>query len=136
MRFSVPRYWREREARYRLKATRCKDCGRVNYPPSQVCRYCGSRNVETIYLDREKAKLLSWTIIYTAPYGFEERRPLIIGLVKTLESKARILAPITDVLPEELKKDMILEPVLRRVNEDREAGLIHYGIAYRPVIKS
>ena len=83
----------------------------------------------------EKARLLTWTIIHVTPYGFEERKPLIIGIVETLETKTRILAPITDVLPEELKKDMILEPVLRRINEDREAGIIHYGIAFRPVLK-
>ena len=135
MRFSIPRYWREKESRYRLKATRCKKCGRVNYPPSKICRYCGSNDTEIIYLNNEKAKLITWTIIYTAPYGFEERKPLIIGIVETLWTKTRILAPITDVLPEELKKDMLLEPVLRRINEDREAGIIHYGIAFRPVLK-
>jgi len=135
MRFSIPRYWREIESRYRLKAVKCKSCGLVNYPPSRVCRYCGSRDLEDIYLANEKAKLVTWTIIYTAPYGFEERRPLIIGIVETLETRAKILAPITDVLPEELRKDMIVEPVLRRINEDQDAGLIHYGIAYRPALK-
>lgn len=135
MRFSIPRFWRERHSHYRLEAVRCRDCGRINYPPSQVCRYCGSRNVEKVYLDNEYAKLLTWTIIYTVSEGFEDKRPRIIGVVETLRSHARILAPITDVLPEELREGMILEPVLRRINEDREAGLIHYGIAYRPVIK-
>ncbi len=136
MRFSVPRFWRERESRYRLKATKCRDCGRVNYPPSKICRYCGSSNTEEIYLDREKARLKTWTTIYVTPYGFEERKPLIIGIVETLDTKTRILSLITDVLPEELEKDMLLEPVLRRINEDREAGIIHYGVAYRPVIKT
>jgi len=135
MRFSIPRFWRERESRYRLMATRCLDCGRVNYPPSKICRYCGSSNTEKIYLINEKARLITWTIIYTTPSGFEERRPLIIGIVETLETKTKITAPITDVLPEELRKDMLLEPVLRRINEDREHGLIHYAIAYRPVLK-
>lgn len=135
MRFSLPRYWRERESRYRLKASRCRKCSKVNYPPSKICRYCGSDDTETIYLDKEKTRLLTWTIIYVAPYGFEERKPLILGIVETLETKTKILVPITDVLIDELRKDMILEPVLRRINEDQEAGLIYYGIAYRPVLK-
>ncbi len=135
MRFSIPRFWREKESRYRLKASKCRKCGKVNYPPSTICRYCGSQEVEELYLDREKAKLLTWTIIYTVPYGFEERKPLIMGIVETLETKTRITALITDVLIDELKPGIILEPVLRRINEDREAGIIHYGIAYRPVIK-
>ncbi len=134
MQFSIPRFWRERHSHYRLKAVKCKKCGKVNYPPSNVCRYCGSKELEETYLDKEKAKLITWTIIHTVPNGFEEMKPRIIGIVETLESKARILAPITDILPEELKEGMILEPVLRRINEDGEAGIIHYGIAYRPVI--
>ncbi len=135
MRFSVPRYWRERLSHYRLMATKCKKCGRINYPPSNVCRYCGSRELETVYLDNEKARLLTWTVIYTVPDGFDEQRPRIIGIVELVNSHVRITAPITDVLPEELKENMLLEPVLRRINEDGAAGLIHYGIAYRPVIK-
>jgi len=135
MRFSIPRFWRERLSHYRLKASKCLECGRVNYPPSSVCRYCGSRNLEEVYLEREKAKLLTWTVLYTPPTGFEERKPLIIGIVETVESRTRIMALLTDVLPDELRKDMLLEPVLRRVNEDGEAGIIHYGVAYRPLIK-
>ncbi len=135
MKFSIARFWREKQAHYRLKATKCKSCGRVNYPPSSICRYCGSRDLEEIFLLNEKAKLLTWTIIYSVPEGFEDKRPRIIGLVETLETKARILAPITDVLPEELSEGTILEPVLRRINEDGEAGIIQYAIAYRPVIK-
>ncbi len=135
MKFSIARFWREKQAHYRLKATKCKSCGRVNYPPSSICRYCGSGDLEEIFLLNERAKLLTWTIIYSVAEGFEDKRPRIIGLVETLETKARILAPITDILPEELSEGTILEPVLRRINEDGEAGIIHYAIAYRPVIK-
>jgi uncharacterized OB-fold protein len=134
MRFSVPKYWREKESHYRLKATRCKSCGRINYPPSKICRYCGSEDTEEIYLDKEPARLVTWTIIHTVPEGFDEQKPRIIGIVELEQSHVRILAPITDVKPEELRENMILEPVLRRINEDGEAGLIYYGIAYRPVI--
>lgn len=134
MQSSAPRFWRERHSRYRLRAVKCKKCGKVNYPPSNVCRFCGSKELEKVRLDKEKAKLITWTIIHTVPDGFDEIKPRIIGIVETLESKVRILAPITDVLPEELKEDIVLEPVLRRISEDGEAGIIHYGIAYRPVI--
>jgi len=135
MRFSIPRFWREIPSRYRLKATRCLDCGKINYPPSNVCRYCGSRNVEEYELNHEKAKLLTWTKIHIVPNGFEERKPLIIGIVETIETKTRILVPITDVLENELHEGMLLEPVLRRISEDSESGIIHYAIAYRPVLK-
>ncbi|MEM4660235.1 MAG: DNA-binding protein, partial [Thermosphaera sp.] len=67
--------------------------------------------------------------------GFEEARPTILGILETEKHKARILAPLTDILPEELKSGLEMEPVLRRISEDGESGLINYGIAYRPVLK-
>lgn len=135
MRFSIPRFWRELESRYRLKATKCNKCSRVNYPPSKICRYCGSTETVDTYLNSEKAVLITWTVIYATPYGFEERKPLIIGIVETIESKVKILTQVTDITPEELREGLVLEPVLRRINEDGEHGLIHYGLVYRPVLK-
>lgn len=135
MKISIPPSWRTRQHRYRLQAVKCNSCGRVLYPPSNICRVCGSRSIETVELLEEKARLLTWTIIYNAMDGFEERKPVILGVLETLSSRARIMAPITDILPEELKIGMIMEPVLRRINEESEHGLIYYGISYRPVLK-
>ncbi|MEZ0393511.1 MAG: Zn-ribbon domain-containing OB-fold protein [Desulfurococcaceae archaeon] len=131
----IPRYWRERRAHYRLEATRCNDCGRVAYPPSNVCRFCGSRNVSRVDLVDEEARLITWTAIYAAPEGFERQRPLLIGILETLRSGARLLARLVDVRPEELRSGMIMEPVLRRIGEAGEHGLLYYGIAYRPSLR-
>ncbi len=135
MNYSVPRAWRERKKYYRLEAARCLSCGRVNYPPGPVCRYCGSDKLEKIELIDEKARLITWTVIHVPVEGYEEHRPLIIGIVETLDTKARLLTRIVDAEPSELSRGMILEPVLRRIREDGEAGLIHYAITYRPPIK-
>lgn len=135
VRIIIPPSWRTRLHRYKLVATKCKSCHRTMYPPSSICRYCGSREVEEIELINEKAKLLTWTIIYNVMDGFENKKPVILGILETLESKARILAPLTDILQEELEPGMIMEPVLRRTNEEGEDGLIYYGIAFRPLIK-
>ncbi len=134
MRFSIARYWRERKSYYRLTGTKCLRCGRINYPPSKVCRYCGSRELEEVDL-LGPAKLLSWSIVYSAPEGFEEYRPLIIAMVELKETGVRLLTRITDADPEELKPGMILEPVLRRLGEDGIAGLVKYGICFRPPVK-
>jgi len=134
VRISIPPSWRTRVHRYRLIATRCKKCGVTLYPPSSICRHCGSREVDQVELISEKARLITWTVIYSVMEGFEKQKPLIIGIVETTESKAKILAPLTDVLPSELKPGMIMEPVIRRIREEGEAGLIHYGVAFRPVL--
>ncbi len=134
MRYSIPRTWREKKRHYRLEAARCLSCGRVNYPPGPVCRYCGSDKLEKIELVNEKARLLTWTIIHVPVEGYEEYRPLIIGIVETLDTKTRLLTRIVDVEPGELTQNMVLEPVLRRIREDGEAGTIDYAIVYRPPI--
>ncbi|MEM0002265.1 MAG: Zn-ribbon domain-containing OB-fold protein [Desulfurococcaceae archaeon] len=136
MRIVIPPSWRTRIYRYRITATKCKKCGRTAYPPSNICRYCGSREIEFVDLLNENARLITWTIIYNVMEGFEERRPVILGILETLDSKARVMAPLTDVLPDELKPGMVMEPVLRRIMEEGEHGLIHYGVSYRPLIKS
>ncbi|MGC9181667.1 Zn-ribbon domain-containing OB-fold protein [Thermogladius sp. KZ2Tp1] len=135
MRFSIPRYWRERQTYYRLKAAKCLDCGRVVYPYNDRCRLCGSTRVEEVELLNERAVLLTYTVIYSAAEGFEDKKPVVVGIVETTESKARLLTRITDVDVSELKTGMLLEPVLRRVNEDGESGLIYYLVSYRPVVK-
>lgn len=135
MKISIPPSWRTRIDKYRLIATKCKKCGRTAYPPSAMCRYCGSSEIEKIELIDEKARLLTWTIIYNVMDGFEERKPLILGILETMNSGTRIMAPLVDVLSEELKAGMVMEPVLRRIRDEDENGLIHYGIAYRPVLK-
>jgi uncharacterized OB-fold protein len=136
VRISIPPFWRARIHRYRLVATKCKKCGVTLYPPASICRHCGSREVEQVELINEKARLLTWTVIYSVMEGFEARRPLIIGILETVENRARILAPLTDVLPSELKPGMLMEPVIRRIREEGETGLVYYGIAFRPVLSS
>lgn len=135
MKIAIPPPWRTRIDKYRLIAVRCNNCGRVSYPPSNICRYCGSTRIEKIELINEYAKLITWTIIYNVMDGFEDRKPVILGILETLESKARVMASLTDILPSELKAGLVMEPVLRRINEEGEYGLIHYAVAYRPLVK-
>ncbi|MCD6489032.1 MAG: Zn-ribbon domain-containing OB-fold protein [Desulfurococcales archaeon] len=134
MKYSIARYWRERHSHYRLKAVRCLDCNRVNYPPSTICRYCGSKNLEEIELF-EQARLLTWSVIHAATEGFEDYKPIIIAIVELVDSKVKILTQLTDIDLDEIKPGMLLEPVLRRVSEDDATGIIQYAIKYRPVLK-
>ncbi len=134
MRFSIARYWRERHSLYRLNATRCLKCKRVNYPPSRICRYCGSRETEEIEVF-EPGKVVTWTVIHSSPEGYEEYRPLIIAIVELLGSGVKLLTRLTDIDPEDIREGMLVEPVLRRTSEDGEAGIIRYALLFRPMIK-
>jgi len=131
MRISPARIWRERGTRYRLEASRCRKCGRVYYPPKTVCPACGSRDMERIRLP-ERGRLLTWAVEYTVPEGFRRYAPIILGLVE-FDNGARVLAPIADARPEELRRGMVVEAVLRRVYEDGNEGVIVYGVKFVPV---
>lgn len=131
----IPPFWRTRLHKYRLIANRCKSCGKTLYPPADRCRSCGSKEVELVELINERAKLITWTVIYNAMDGFEDRKPVILGILETTDTKARVVAPLTDVLANELSVGMLMEPVLRKVRSEGEHGLIYYGVAYRPILK-
>ncbi|BEP16760.1 Zn-ribbon domain-containing OB-fold protein [Pyrofollis japonicus] len=133
---SPARVWREREPRYRLVGKRCKKCGAIIYPPRPACPHCGSRDLEDVELPRT-GTVETYTIIYTVMDGFRHKAPLPIAIVRLdngLDNGARVLAPLTDIDPEEIKTGMRVEAVLRRIKQDGEHGLIAYGVAFRPVL--
>ncbi|MCX8199123.1 MAG: Zn-ribbon domain-containing OB-fold protein [Sulfolobales archaeon] len=134
MKYSIPRYWRSRRNLYRLEAVKCRSCSKINYPPSTTCRYCGSRDVELFEING-LAKLITWTAVYSEPEGFEVFKPIVVGVVEFPECGVRVLARITDVDLNELREGLVLEPILRKISEDGEAGIIRYSLAFRPKMK-
>jgi len=129
---SLPAWWRGRIPRYRLVGARCKQCGRTHYPPSQACPYCGSTELEPVALPR-MGRLLSYTVINYPPGDSRLEAPVILGLVEL--DGVKIIAELTDVLPEELPNIETVEAVVRRVEEQGEAGVIGYAIKFRPALK-
>jgi len=126
-------YWRTRFQRYRLIGNRCKECGKVFFPPRFVCPACGSVKLEEYKLP-ERGKLVEYTVVYTAPKGYEVMTPYVIGIVE-LEDGVRVLAQITDVDVEDVKEGMEVEASIRRLPEQLEGGMICYTYKFRPVIK-
>lgn len=131
---SVPRYWREIPYRYRLTGSSCKKCGKVHFPPSKICRRCGSKELEDCKLP-EKGKVLTYTVIRTPPKGYEHYAPYVVGIIE-LKNKVKIISQITDVAPEEVKIGMEVEATFRKVREDGEDGIVMYGYKFRPLTSS
>ncbi len=132
MRLSPPRLWRTRLPKYRLLGCYCEKCNHYIYPPRPVCPYCGSPNLRKVELPR-RGTVETYTIIHTTMEGFRSYAPLILAIVK-LENGARVLAPLTDVEPENVREGMCVEAVIRRVHEDGERGLIAYAVKFRPCL--
>ncbi len=130
----VPRYWRRIGAYYRLEASRCKNCGKIYYPPRLRCT-CGSRDMEKIQLVHNSFILRDYTIIHSVPEDFEKQKPIIAGIVEDTVSNVRLITQIVDVIDvSEMEKYREVEPVFRVVKRDGNVGIICYGTKFRPRI--
>jgi len=130
---SVPRYWREIPERYRLEGCRCARCGHVMYPPRGRCAKCGSESLD-VYRLPERGALLTFSVVRSAPKGFERMTPYVLGIVE-LEDGTRITAQVTDVAPESVSIGMAVEAVFRKVSEDGDSGIIQYAVKFRPALR-
>ena len=128
---AVPSYWREIPQRYRLEAGKCKKCGKIHFPPRMVCVKCGNKEFKTVTLQTE-GKVETYTVIHVAPSQFTQQVPYALGVVK-LKDGVSILAQITDCEPDELKIGMPVKIEFRKISEDGEAGILHYGYKCVPV---
>ena len=67
---SPGRSWREFPQRYRLEASKCTACGKVNYPPRVVCPACRKAEFEEIVATIERlARALGQRVGYAAGEG-------------------------------------------------------------------
>ena len=128
---SIPRFWRNMKSRYNLIGRRCRRCGRVYFPPRNLCPNCRRRSELEDFKLNGRGEVVSYTVIHTPPEGFDRQAPYIMALVK-LEEGPMVTAQIVDVSLEEVKIGMRVESVFRKIQEDGEAGLIYYGFKFRP----
>jgi uncharacterized OB-fold protein len=75
----------------------------------------------------------SFAVVYQASEEFEEYVPYTVAMVK-LEEGPMVTAQLTDVDPEEVRIGMPVEMVTRKLYEEGERGVIHYGYKFRPCV--
>jgi len=130
---AIPRFWREIPARYNLIGSKCGNCGALDFPPREVCPRCGRRSVgrmEPFHL-KGRGEVVTYTVVHDAPKDFEMMKPYVLAIVQ-LDEGVRITSQIVDVEPGEVKIGMPVESAFRKLGEDGEAGIIHYGYKFRP----
>ena len=79
-----------------------------------------------------KGEIVTYTVIHTPMQGFEEQIPYILAIVK-LSDGPMITTQIADCEIGEVKVGMKVKSVFRKIQEDGEAGLIHYGYKFKPM---
>jgi uncharacterized protein len=129
---SVPRFWREIPQRYNLRASRCKECQRIHFPPREVCPSCRRASIgriEDVKLSG-RGTILEWTRVHRPAPGYEMQVPYVVALVRTEEGPV-VTGTIVDSDPALVREGAPVESVFRRLGQDGDAGVIYYGTKWR-----
>lgn len=129
----IPRFWRETPSRYNLIGTKCGNCGKVHFPPREICPNCHRKSIgkmEKTHLSGE-GTVISYSIVHDAPHSFEMLKPYAVAIIE-VEDGERLTAPIIDCPPSEVKIGMKVEAAFRKLGEQSADGVIHYGYKFRP----
>ena len=131
---AVPRFWREIPQRYNLIADQCGNCNKVYFPPREVCPYCRRESMGKMKELKLKGegKVVTYTIIHTAPEHFEGQAPYPIVII-ALDEGPKITAQLVDCEIDDVKIGMKVKLTFRKIQEDGYIGAIHYGYKFKPV---
>jgi hypothetical protein len=128
---SVPLYWRLQRAKYNLVGTQCITCKSLYFPPRGVCPKCRSKGFTRQHHFRQAGTIMSYTIIRTAPEGFENAVPYAVAIIKLDEGpqvSGLVVGP-----PENIATGKKVKAIFRRIHEDGREGIIHYGLKWQLV---
>lgn len=130
----APRFWRSIRQRYNLEGVRCGNCGLAIFPPRTLCPKCRHLSAGKLQPFRAGGQgvVETFTIVHSPPQGYELESPYVVGIVK-LDEGPRVTAQIVDAAPESVEIGMRVEACFRRISQDGETGVIHYGYKFRPV---
>ncbi len=128
---NIPRFWRNLKSRYNLVGTKCTNCEEIHFPPRHFCPKCRRLSKLEEFKLEGRGKIETYTVIHTAMDGFEGQIPYVLAIVKMPEGP-RLTTQIVDCEIEDVKIGMKVKNVFRKIQEDGEAGLIHYGFKFKP----
>lgn len=78
-----------------------------------------------------RGKVVTYTIVHDAPKAFDMMKPYVLAIVE-MDEGVRITSTIIDVEPGDVKIGMPVQSAFRKLGEEGEAGVIHYGYKFRP----
>lgn len=107
----------------KLMGTKCKHCGKINFPPRADCNSCMNSDFEWIE-SNGIGELESFTKIHAAPTGFDDIAPYIIGVLK-LDQGGKLLGWIEGLKEDDLTIGMKLRAVPKIFEEIPEIKLYY-----------
>ena len=126
------RFWRETPSRYNMIGRKCGSCGKVYFPPRDMCPKCRRASMgkmEKLKLTG-KGNVVSYSTVHDGLQEFQMQVPYTMAIVE-LEEGARITGQIVDCKPEDVKIGSKVEAVFRKLGEEGKSGIIHYGYKFR-----
>lgn len=127
----IPRFWRNTQSRYNLMGAKCATCNQIHFPPRGMCPTCRRLGKLDAVKLNGAGEIVTYTVIHTAPEAFDKQTPYIMAIVK-LDDGPSLTTQIVDCDPSEVEIGMRVKSVFRKIQEDGEAGLIHYGFKFKP----
>ena len=122
--------WRRIPERYTLKGNRCTNCNTNYFPPRKICPKCRRQGKIEPFQYSGKGKVYTFAEITAPPVGFELEIPYVLALIQ-LEEGPYVTAQIVDCKAEDVKIGSPVFMVFRKIQEDGEEGLIHYGYKFK-----
>lgn len=77
-------------------------------------------------------RLIAWTRIFTPPKGFEYQAPYFVGIIE-LPDHSRIPVQIVDCGEEDLKINLKVKLVVRRLKKPGSGDIIDYALKAVPL---
>lgn len=131
---AVPRFWREADQRYNLKGAKCGNCGSFLFPVKTMCPTCRHLSIGklTSHTMTGEGVIETFTVVHAPAPGFELQAPYVMAVVRLAEGP-RVTAQIVDLDPAQAKIGLQVRKVFRRISQDGESGVVHYGYKFAPV---
>ncbi|MDR0887706.1 MAG: Zn-ribbon domain-containing OB-fold protein [Candidatus Methanoplasma sp.] len=132
---SVAREWREIPGRYNLEGSQCGCCGKTFFPKRDFCPNCRRGSIGKITKKKisREGEVFSYSVVYEAPESNNFLKPYAVVFVKTKDD-ILIAGQLVDVDLENLEIGMPVRAVLRKLDTDGAAGVIHYGFKFVPQV--
>lgn len=109
--------FKEDENGVHLRGSKCKKCGKIHFPSSEICHGCYSEDMEETLLS-QKGVLHSWTITRVPVGKFPCPHPL--GVISLSEDRVRVTAPLIAQDSYEIGKPVQIESAILWEEEDCE----------------
>jgi 3-hydroxy-3-methylglutaryl CoA synthase len=124
--------WRERDSMYKLHASKCKQCGWLEFPIRRICPKCYSKdNYEQVKLLDQKVKVYSFSTD-TIPTIPEVTDPPLGRAIVDFEGGARLELEMTDFGNiQDMKVGQPMEMTFRRL--ERQGDVAAYAWKTKPV---